>query len=38
MWVWPHTMTRASVRDTRSRVTLGSSSWSKPAVWEPGEA
>ena len=37
-WVWPQPMTRASVREIRSVMTLGSRVWSKPAVWEPGEA
>jgi hypothetical protein len=31
-------MTRASVRATRSVTTVGIQPWSKPAVWEPGDA
>src|SRR6185503_16687666 len=37
-WVWPQQMTRASVREIRSRTTDGSSWVSKPCVCEPGDA
>ena len=38
MCVWPQQITRASVREMRSRIDDGSRSWSKPCVCEPGEA
>ena len=38
MWVWPHTITRASERVTRCTSVGPSRSAGRPAVWLPGEA